>query len=384
MNNMLSPLRRYLIDAGYDVDLFVLPQEPQHFAPEADSFEIETDQYQKLGWYYSSFLTFPKHRLRYILRPYTYLIAQGISPAYITKAGRIIDLFIPYGSDMYRLPHFSRIKVKNKLKTNIKRYALARSQAKGIKEAKYILMEETNDFYESFLTRLKPKGQRIKMAPPFVYVKQYENYLERYKGKSNYYNKFLSIRERSAFVIFHHARQMWKDIPDITYSKANNYLIEAFGRFVELYPDTVLIMFEYGNDILNSKELIRNLKIENNVFWMPLMPRRELMMGISLSDLVVGELAHSYFSYGVVHEALAAGKPLMHKRIDGLYTHSYPELYPMLYADSIESVYQGLVWAYNNKHEVVDMGIKGRAWLNKYVINGSVSKILTLLSECES
>ena len=43
------------------------------------------------------------------------------------------------------------------------------------------------------------------------------------------------------------------------------------------------------------------------------------MVGISLSDLVAGEFNNSWFTYGVVFEAMAMGKPIIHHRNDSIY-----------------------------------------------------------------
>ncbi|MES2691182.1 MAG: glycosyltransferase [Bacteroidota bacterium] len=378
MNNALSPLKRYLSDLGYNVDLFVLPQEPDHFKPGADSFEPV--DYTLLDWHYENFLTYSKQKLQQLLAPYSFIICQGIAPAYIHKAGRKADLFIPYGGDMYRLPHFKKIRVKGNIKKNIKRFFIARAQKNGIRKAHHILMEESNPFFEDYLNALHPQGERIKLASPQIYIEQYTNYISKYAAKSVYFDAFSQISNKHAFIVFQHARQMWKDIPDHSYSKGNDLLIKAFARLVKQHAGAALILFEYGNDVNNSKELIASLGITDAVYWMPLMPRKEIMMGMGIADVVVGELTHSYFSYGVVHETLAAGKVLMHKRTDELYKDYYTELYPMLHADSEETAYEKLEWAFQHRNELNEMGIRGKNWIRKNVVESVIPKITALFT----
>ncbi|MCU0441488.1 MAG: glycosyltransferase [Bacteroidia bacterium] len=381
MNNGLFPLYRYLKDVGYNVTLFRLPQEPEHFQPQADSFEHDTTTFPLLDWHYDNWLTYDKQKLKSLLKPFDKLIAQGVAPAYIHKAGRTADIIVPYGGDMYRIPHYSRIKNRGQFKSNIKRFFFANAQKQGFRNAKHIIMEETNDFFEGFLHKLEPKGIRHKFALPHVYNKQYVNYEARYGDVSNYLAAFKRIQTAYPFIVFQHARQMWKDIPDQTYSKGNDLLIKAFALHCSLNKEAALVLYEYGNDVANSKALIEELNITDRVFWMPLMPRKEIMMGLSMARVVVGELTHSYFSYGVVHEALVMGIPLMHHRIDNQYQNLYPTLYPMLHAHTTDQILNWLNKLHDDPDTFKQLGSKGRDWLHHHAIDNSIHKIINILNE---
>src|SRR5207249_1476051 len=110
----------------------------------------------------------------------------------------------------------------------------------------------------------------------------------------------------------------WKNPEDPFAQKGNDRLVNAYAKFLTGRPEVraCLVMFEYGDDVEETKSLVRALDIEKNVRWFPAMYRKDLMVGLSLSDIGCGEFAISCFGAGTVYETLAMGKPLLHYRDD--------------------------------------------------------------------
>jgi hypothetical protein len=164
-------------------------------------------------------------------------------------------------------------------------------------------------------------------------------------------------------------------------------LIKAFAHILKKYPEKRfhLITFEYGADVERSKKLIKNLGIESNVTWFPLSPRKEIMVGISMCDIGVGELDSSYFSYGTIFEFLAMAKPVIHYRNDSLYKKYYQSMYPMYSASSEGEVINILEQFILNPSEFIQTGQLAYDWFIenaiekplKYIVSQIENKCLT-------
>ena len=138
-----------------------------------------------------------------------------------------------------------------------------------------------------------------------------------------------------------------------------------------------LITFEYGKDVAASKDLVKELGLEKQVFWFPLMDRKEIMIGMSLSDLVAGEFRNSWFSYGVVFESMVASKPIMHFRNDELYTGL--DLYPMIYAKEAKDIENALEHYTDRKDQLASIGTAARNWYEGNIVTKSLNEFRTIL-----
>src|SRR5690606_29026678 len=138
--------------------------------------------------------------------------------------------------------------------------------------------------------------------------------------------KFIKIREKSDLLLFHHCRHEWNDdgsleVSKHVWSKGNDILIKGLRRFVDGHGSvkTSLILFDYGTQVERSRRLVVKLGLEDNVHWFPQSMRKDIMMGISLADVGIGELAVSWYTYGAIVEFMSLGVPVVHNRDDSLY-----------------------------------------------------------------
>jgi hypothetical protein len=128
-------------------------------------------------------------------------------------------------------------------------------------------------------------------------------------------------------------------------------------------------------NVAESKELILKLGLDKVVYWMPMMKRKEIMFGLSLSDVSCGQFDSSWLTCGVVNETLALGVPLLHFRDDNLYLKDYPNLYPILNCNSRKELCQRLQDYSANPSFFKENAKKGKAWLDEY----SVEKPLSII-----
>lgn len=381
MNNSYFSLARYLRDEGYDCELLILANEPSHFDPACDTSSDDYTRYcRHVSWGDPG--DFNKQDFSIVnndLAPYPFLIGNGPAPAYAAMVGRKLDLFIPYGYDIYSLPFFRLVHPRRLLAyASVMRY-----QRKGIRECRYILFDRTNEAFEKVIKKLAYPGQRIISPAPMVYHKDYENGWQKQPATDSLRAQLKKMRNENEILLVQHTRQVWKRSADTWSFKGNDMLIEGYALLVTEQPllKIKLILFEYGSDVEETKRLIEKLNIQDHIVWLPKMARTQLMTVVAASDVVIGELHHSWLTYGVAIEALCMAKPFMHKRIDKEFTADYPELYPMLHASSAQSVYTGLKAAVNHEGHRKVMGNKGREWFLTYCVQRPVSIIKNIIDQ---
>jgi hypothetical protein len=168
MNNMYFSLARFLADEGYDCELMLYDYEPSHFHPSADTFRTHLNfRIKQLKWGDPAHFFRNTELVEKDLKDYTFLIGNGTAPAFLHRAGRVLDLFVPYGDDLYALP-FPRLVHPLRQMAYL---ALAWHQRKGIQQCPYILFDKANPEFEKVFRKLNFKGSRLVIPPPLFYYK---------------------------------------------------------------------------------------------------------------------------------------------------------------------------------------------------------------------
>lgn len=380
MNNMYFSLARYLADEGYDCDLLIFDSEQAHFHPTADTFgSHSTLAIKRLSWGDpAQFLTKQKQAAT-DLQPYDFLIGSGTAPAFAYAAGRVLDLFIPYGEDLYIFPFPHLVHPVRQLPYLV----LARHQLRGIRQARHLLSDKTNPGFDRIFEKIKYKGGRIVSPPPLLYYKEYETALAQQQNDNPHSAALQALRNNHELLVLQHGRQFWKPHADRWTQKGNDQLIKGYALFLAKNPSckAKLLLFEYGRDVAHTKKLIDDLKLNTQVVWFSKTERKNLMAFIQTSDAVVGELKHAWNTYCVMMETLAMGKPLIHHRNDAYLAGAYPALYPMLQASSAEDVCRALKTVWQNEKAVRKMGEEGKEWFDEYCVRKPLQHIIRLIDE---
>jgi hypothetical protein len=247
-----------------------------------------------------------------------------------------------------------------------------------------VILDVTNDEFENYLKLIKPRGKRYFSNIPFLYLPEYssEN-IERYSKKSELFIRVKNQTIDSDFNIVMHYGHCWKNPASIFHNKGNDQVFIGLKKLITKYPEKKikLFTFEYGLETNDSKNLIHQLGIEENVSWLPISYRKEIMMVLSLMDLGMGEICNSWFSYGTVYECIAAKLPVIMNRNDILYKSQYPEMYPVLNAQNPEEVFKQMEWAFLNKGKAKQMGLDANLWFRKYATEKPLRLIIDLINK---
>jgi glycosyltransferase involved in cell wall biosynthesis len=390
MNNNFFALTQYLLEVGYDANLF-FHLGASHFQPKADTFKLEFTKFCKaINWFGEGLSDSKLEICRNDLAGYNYFIGMGDEAAFAVAAGINFDIYFPYGSDFYKFawlpPNFSfsqRLFMKVNKNTSFKqsgRGTMATYIRKAIVNAENVFLDYTNPEYEKKLTDLDLKGKFKNIPIPFIYLKEYQ---QNDLWDTHWKHSIDKLREENQFLLLYHGRQEWKteyENNDFT-NKNTHHLILGFAEFIKLNPNlkTTLIMLEYGGDVINSKNLINKLGISEQIVWFPMMYRKDLMYLIKSVDVCSGEFGKSFLTFGTIIEAMLMGKPIIHYRLDKLYFEKFDELYPLYNARESSEICNVLIQSFNNEEARVEMGQKARDWVMKYFINIPLQKIINTI-----
>ena len=364
MNNNFFALTRYLRDRGEDALLLRFQHEKKQFRPDWDAVSDEDLQcVRELSWdRVDQLLGNSPASLNAVLEEFDTIVGCGNAPAYFCRAGRPADLLLPYGGDISELPYRRKFNPLKPYRSLCMR-KLADYQRKGIQEAKAIITEM--GFHGEFIDRLGYQGLVIDHHMPIVYDYTDQILENREIKESPFAQKIREIRDSSEFIVFHHARHIWKtEIDEISW-KRNNIMIGGFAKFLQATKSksAKLILFEYGPDVDASKSLIAELGIDDHVVWMPLSPRKYILYGILHSDVGSGQFGLPVNLNGVTQEALACGKPVIHHRMDSRHSaETLASLYPVCDAETVDEVATALERLYSEPLQGREMGEACRTW----------------------
>lgn len=377
MNNNFFAMARYFRDMGIDAELLAIGSEMQHFNPSCDSYSLEyMDYYRELHWH--SFNRTARRSIREALEQYTVIIGCGLSPAFLNKAGMVLDVFVPYGGDLWNATRVSTASL-HKLPFYFYR---AYNQRKGIRKTKVVHMPKTNRHYDDLLDHMRSKSSiRWSEGVPIIYAPIYSpESLRENANKTHWNHIFREIRSTCDIMVFSHARHVHSfgsrsELPAV---KGTDKLLTGFSQFLKKNPDikAVLVTLEYGQHVVESKKMIERLGISDSVVWLPQMFRKDLMVGLSYSDVACGEFTHSWIAGGVLYEALVARKPIIAYRDDSLYNEEYQSLYPILNAHSAEQIASRLEEYASAPESFADYGRLGSKWYQEKVVEKVLAKYI--------
>lgn len=382
MNNNSNNLVQYLRAAGADAHLLFYENEAKHFTPEADEITPPGYPQKTLTWgNYKSFMNpMIGRQVRADIAPFDLLIGTRLAPAYMARfGGRPLDVFMPTGGDIWTVPHFSGYSLKNLLKWGF----VSRAQRTGIRNSRRIFMDRTNPVVEDLIAPLFDKGRRIEAGVPAIYAPAYQGEAWGLRvAHSTMKSRFEALRQNADVFLIHHVKHLWRPASvaafDPYQAKGNDRILHGLAQIRAKQPGlrVTVLMCEYGPDVAATKALAEELGVTDMIAWIPLSPRREIMVAISLADAVIGEIARSWLTYGVVIEAMVQSTPIIHNRDDSFFGER--SLYPMYHATTAEDISAAILRIAHNPEEATAKGAAAKAWYDEETIKPIIREILCL------
>lgn len=385
-NNNFFAFARYLIDANYEVSLFLLNNEMSHFHPSADTYSLDFIKYTyrlpfgNLYWFLDEVDKFKGHSALEQIKKNDIIFACGQSLAYLEFFNIKIDFFVPYGMDLVNYPFFVPSANPNHRKhLDI----FSGLQRQSIMKSRYIL--STEDIfgipeYKSSIVKLEGISKTITFKTfPYIYEKIYRrSVIPNFFNCSYWYRDFLKFKEEAQLLIFHHARHTWKSSAGKLSDKGNDKVFRALAMLLKEIKKTnpKILTFEYGEDYLETKQLTYELGIEKYVQWLPLMNRKDIMVGLHCADIATGQFYTGCMGGGVQTEALVASVPLVHYINTNKYEVS--ELYPFIQAKEDFELASFFEKYLSNPKKYKIIGEEAGQWIQKEM-RRSVSGIIKLI-----
>ncbi|RPG55929.1 MAG: hypothetical protein CBD95_005305 [Flavobacteriales bacterium TMED235] len=373
MNNNFYSFYRYFNDLKLDVELLIFKNEPKIFNIKNDETrKLKNIKIKKLSWGDRfDLIKTSKIKIYNDLKKYDVLIGCGLSPAFCYKAGLKLDIFVPYGADIYYYTKFNLTYPKNLISLFYTSYY----QKKGLKRCKIWHMPLTNDLYEKVYEKYKGHSKRWYEGIPYVYDKAYNNKNLRCKPKKNI-NKFFKQRKNNKIILFSPSRLVWGRNKNDPNDKGTNILLKGFKIFKEKNSNfsISLILMNYGLDLIKTKKLIKELNLKKDVILIDRQPRNNILYMMKFSDIICCQFKNSWLSYGVIFEALAMSKTIMTFRDDNYYKKKYKVLYPILNANNSVNIYKQLIKFIKYKKKYQKLAKVGRKWYMENCVNKTLEK----------
>ena len=133
---------------------------------------------------------------------------------------------------------------------------------------------------------------------------------------------------------FSPTRHHWHAAP-ASMQKGNDLFLTAAAQVAQTNRDFQIILVNWGVDVQRSKELIRELRIEDMVSWRPTLNKAELRQLYWSSDVVVDQFKIPAIG-GVTFEAVALGRRVITNLDEAQSAEFFGTAPPCLIADSIE------------------------------------------------
>jgi glycosyltransferase involved in cell wall biosynthesis len=163
-------------------------------------------------------------------------------------------------------------------------------------------------------------------------------------------------------LFFSPSRQDWPE-------KGNDMLLYAFQRYLKRQPHALLLLSEWGqSDVLSSrnyldmtKDLVKQLGIEDSVKWLPVMPKQRLVELYNTADVVFDQ--YVFGALGTTSpEAMSCGKPVVAHVDPLLWTRWHGSAPPVAEARTAEEIYRQMVTLEDPRIRE-DYGRTGRTWI---------------------
>ena len=379
MNNIIAPTAQYLAEMGHEVDLFLL-HEFEHFVPEADYDDPSLIKFntKKLDMDFGKVLDFPISLLEKNLIGYDFYIGTDYAPAILARLNIRIDMFAWAGTDLYEWPFYkSRFMIPQHWE--MERILVSNLQRIGIKNAKAIPMSLNNDFILKKLDILGFNGQIVSPLP-FLFYPHIEN-LKSEDYQEGFLKTAQNLRKNSDILLVQQSRQWWATAPSHI-SKGNDIFLKGVAKFVQKNPSVKvgIILFEYGDDVGFTKELLKELKLDDNCIWAPLMFRKDLLKTLKLADIGVGLFgSESCYLYCSNAEIIASNVMYMGHRDDKFCESKNIDLYPMLNANSEDEIAEKLEYYHSYREEVKVQTHNAFNWLIDYNEKSFLNQVSNLL-----
>ena len=228
MNNNGFALVRFLRDRGIDAELLLFDNTFDHFHPAADTYDLDYMAFtRQLSWGSSvRFLSTSAEQIRRDLQSYDVLIGCGLAPAYCEKAGRVLDVFVPYGEDIWGATEYAAAS-PHRLPSI---WSSVHFQRRGIKRSRIFHMPITNAFFEGQYAKLHGGSQRWTVGLAMIHTPTFApERMAEMQNRTHWGHEFNRIRSEHDLMVLSHGRHVFNYASGNT--KGTEQLLHGWSLF---------------------------------------------------------------------------------------------------------------------------------------------------------
>lgn len=174
------------------------------------------------------------------------------------------------------------------------------------------------------------------------------------------------------------ARQNW----DI---KGNDKYLTAFAELVKTGISARLLIPAWGQDVEQSKDLVKRLGIEVKVVWLDPMPEGRLVKFYNSVDLVLDQFGDCRTFGLITPKAMACGVPVVLSYDPNIHEWCFQEQPPVIQAEDEREIFQAVHYYLTNDDERNLLSHRCRDWVlnhhSKDVVVGKIDSVLEAVLE---
>jgi glycosyltransferase involved in cell wall biosynthesis len=169
----------------------------------------------------------------------------------------------------------------------------------------------------------------------------------------------LTGRYQADVILFAPSRHNWA-------LKGNDLLLKAVARCMKSFSGKILlIVSEWGQEILASKALIDALGIQSHVMWTAPLNKMKLIHYYNAADVVLDQFTIGTFGT-VTPEAMACAKPVVLHFDRNVHEWCYSDMPPVVSARTEDQIFARLMELIDSRAHRVSVGQASRDWIVKH------------------
>ncbi len=169
---------------------------------------------------------------------------------------------------------------------------------------------------------------------------------------------------RCKHLILFPTRHDW--VPGTGYAdKANDQLLHAFAQLRKRGCEVGMVCCEWGANVEQSRELLKNLGCADSVQWVEPMGVVQFDRAVRACHVVADQFKLGAFG-GVLFKALANGTPVCTYLDEQALSRMYPEVPPVLNCRTVPQIVDRLLRLFSDADFQEDVSRRSRLWMKQY------------------
>ena len=182
---------------------------------------------------------------------------------------------------------------------------------------------------------------------------------EKFRPRASALREQLLREHDCQHIIFAVARHNWA-------LKGNEKFIAGFALLKKrLGRGAKLFLADWGQEMERSRTLLAELKLEDDVVWLPPLPKRRLAQYINAADMVLDQFVLGCFGT-TTPEAMACAKPVLLYYKPEDHAWCFPEHPPVLNVESPAEIAAAMERLLSDPQAAAELGERSRAWFLRH------------------